>query len=297
LHSLADDTSITRWSVEVALLVREVDIEPGEHRRRANELVAHLDPAHTLDCQIAMRLARSLTSTSQPHDALRIIERFSAGCNGVDTEGVPLDLLQSTMWMHLGDRDASDRHLATAETDPRRSYWFVDATVRQRQVLGALLDGDWTAAAESIAGLERIGSHDESTALILAAQQSWLRRETGAVETNYRLINEYQRALPDFPLLRALQVCEVAESGRCEEALAILDAMASNGFGEVACRWPALMSIGNVAWAAITVGAARHAVTLRGVLADYTGDGHWHPRVVRRRPTPRRACRAAGEPR
>jgi AAA ATPase domain len=271
LRSLADDMSITRWNVEVALLVREMDIEPAVHRTRVNELVAHLDPAHTLDCQIAMRLVRSLTSTSQPHDALRITERFSAGCNGVDTEGVPLDLLLSTMWMHLGDRDASDRHLASAATDPRRSYWFVDATVRQRLVLGSLLDGDWTAAAESIADLERIGGHDESTALILAAQQSWLRRETGDVETNHRVTNEYQQALPDFPLLRALQVCEVAESGRCEEARAMLNAMASNDFGDVGSSWPALMSIGNVAWAAITVGAAQHAAALQDLLADYRG--------------------------
>ncbi len=271
LGVLVDDTTISRWSVEVALLVRDIDLEPAEHRTRVHEIVAHLDPANTLDCQIAMRLVRSLTSTSQPQDALRITERFGAGCNGVDIEGVPLDLLLSTMWMHLGDRDASDRHLAAVVSDPRRSYWYVDCTVRQRHVLGALLDGDWTAAAESIADLEHIGGHDEGIALVLAAQQSWLRRETGDVETNYHIINDYRQALPDFPLLRALQVCEVAESGRHDEAQALLDGMAADDFHDVGRGWLTLMSVGNVAWAAIALGAARHAVSLRRLLSDYSG--------------------------
>jgi len=90
LQLLDDTTLITRWNTEVALIVREfmnAETDPRSHRDRVRVVIDHLDPNDTVACQIAMRCARSLTSTNQPHDALPITERFNANCDGVDTEG------------------------------------------------------------------------------------------------------------------------------------------------------------------------------------------------------------------
>jgi len=103
LKLLDDTTLITRWNTEVALIVREfmnAETDPRSHRDRVRVVVDHLDPADTVACQIAMRCARSLTSTNQPHDALPITERFNANCDGVDTEGFPVEIALSPMWLH-----------------------------------------------------------------------------------------------------------------------------------------------------------------------------------------------------
>ena len=274
LRHLDDSMLTTRWNAEVAFVLREFmdpESDPAAHRSRVNEIVAHLDPANTLACQIAMRCARTLTSTNQPHDALPITERFVANCDGVDTEGFPVELALSTMWLHLGDRQASDRYLATAATDPRRSYWFFDCQVLQRQAMHSMLDGRWSDAADAISETERLGGHDENIALSIAAQRHWLRSETGDVETNYKEVLAYQQALPDFPLLRAMLVREAAESGRHEEARTLLDELAVNDYRGVGRGWLTLLAIGNLAWAAVTEGAARHAAALRPLLGDYSG--------------------------
>ena len=274
LRHLEDSTLITRWNAEVALVVREFmnpDTDPSTHRARVNEVVAHLDPTDTLSCQIAMRCARSLTSTNQPHDALPITERFMGNCDGVDTEGFPVEIALSTMWLHLGDRDMSDRYLAAAANDPRRSYWFYDCQVLQRQAMRDLLDGHWNDAAERIAEVQRIGGHDENLALGALAQTSWLRGEQGDVETNYEAVCEYELALPDFAVLHALRVREAAECGHLDEVCSLLDLLAPNDYSAVGRGWLTLMALGNLAWAAITVGAAHHAAALRPLLVDYGG--------------------------
>ncbi len=274
LRHLDDSTLITRWNAEVALVVREFmdpDTDPSTHRARINEIIAHLDPTDTLACQIAMRCARSLTSTNQPHDALPITERFLANCDGVDTEGFPVEIALSTMWLHLGNREMSDRYLAAGACDPRRSYWFYDCQVMQREVLRDLLDGRWTDAAEGIAEVRRIGGHDENLALGALAQSSWLSGEIGDVEANYEAVRQYELALPDFAVLRALRVREAAECGHHDEVRSLLDLVAPNAYSAVGRGWLTLMALGNVAWAAITVGATHHAAALRPMLDDYSG--------------------------
>ena len=184
---------------------------------------------------------------------------------------VPVELGLSTMWMHLGDREVSERYLAIAEKDPRRRYWFFDCQVLQRQVMRDLLDGRWSAAAEGIAESERIGGHDANIVLACASQTHWLRRETGELEANEQAIREFQLVLPDFPIVRGLSVGEVAERGRHDEARAILDELAVDDYRGVGRGWFTLYSLGNVAWAAIAVDAAQHAGRLRQLLAEYRG--------------------------
>ena len=147
LRDLDDDTLVGRWNVEVALLLREFfdpRSDPAEHRARVNHVVAHLDPSDPLSCQIAMRCARSLTSTNQPHDAVPIAERFVANCGGIDTEAFPVEVALSTMWLHLGDRHTSDRYLDRAARDPRRHYWFYDCQVLQRLAIAPSSTADGT---------------------------------------------------------------------------------------------------------------------------------------------------------
>jgi hypothetical protein len=179
------------------------------------------------------------------------------------------------MWLHVGDRDASDRYLAAAANDPRRSYWFFDCQVLQRQVMRDMLDGNWAAAADGIAEEQRMGGHDENIALSALAQTSWLRGETGDLETNYVSVRDYAAALPDFPILQALLVREAAESGRHDESVARLDTLAADDFAGVGRGWLTLMAVGNLSWAAITVGGARHAAALQEMsgLRDNRRDG------------------------
>jgi tetratricopeptide (TPR) repeat protein len=274
LRDLTDDALVARWNVEVALLLREFFApasDPAEHRARVKHVVAHLDPADTLSCQIAMRCARSLTSTNQPRDAVPIVERFAANCDGIDTEGFPVEVALSTMWLHLGDRETSDRLLDMAARDSRRSYWFYDCQVLQRQVMRDLLDGRWSDAADGAAKVNRIGGHDPNLALGSESQLSWLRREVGDCDANLQVLHNYLIALPDFPTVRAMHVAELAEAGRHDEARSMLDELAPDAFAAVGRGWLTLFSITNVAWAAITVGASEHASTLRPMFDDYAG--------------------------
>ncbi len=274
LRDLTDDTLVARWNVDLALLLREFfdpESDPAEHRARVDHVVAHLDPTDTLSCQIAMRCARSLTSTNQPRDALPIVEAFAANCEGIDTEGFPVEVALSTMWLHLGDRDSSDRLLDKAARDARRSYWFYDCQVLQREVMRSLLDGHWSDAADGAAEVSRIGGHDPNLALGSESQLVWLRRETGEIDVNLQVLNDYLLALPDFPAVRATYLGELAESGRGDDVRSMLDELAPNKFRAVGRGWLNLFSITNVAWAAIATDASDHASTLRPMFDDYAG--------------------------
>ena len=69
------------------------------------------------------------------------------------------------MWMHLGERDESDRLLEVAANDAQRVYWFYDCQVMQRQVMQCLLDGKWDEATRMAEEVGSIGGHDPNLAL------------------------------------------------------------------------------------------------------------------------------------
>ena len=274
LRDLADETDASRWNVEVAVLLREFAdpvSDPAEHARRVSAIVAHLDPSDTLSCQIAMRCARSLTSTNQPRDAASIAAAFAGNCDGIDTEGFPVELALSTMWMHLGDRDESDRLLEVAANDAQRSYWFYDCQVMQRQVMRCLLDGNWDEATRMAEEVGSIGGHDPNLALGSQCQLAWVRRETGEINTNLQVIGDYLVALPDFPAVRAMHVSELAEAGRVEETRTLLAELALDGFRAAGRGWLMLFSLMNVAWAVVSIDASEYAQTLSPMFDDYAG--------------------------
>lgn len=274
LKHLSDDAITQRWNVETAFVLREFmdpASDPNAHRSKISRIIDHLDPSDTRACQIAMRCARSLTSTNQAPDARPITERFVANCAGVDTEGFPVEIALSTMWLHLGDRDSSDRCLATAARDPRRNYWFYDCQVLQREIMRDLLEGRWSEAASALAEFDRIGSHDANLILSSAAQTEWLRRETGDAEANIELVRSLIDAMPDFAVLRAMEVANLAELDDDTTTLRLLDELAPNGFDAVGRGWLTLLALGQVAWAAVAVDARQHARTLRHALSEYTG--------------------------
>ena len=274
LTHLDDLSLLSRWSVAVAIAVREgldAESDPAVHRERIAAVVPHLDPGNVAASQLAMRCARSLTSSSQPHDALAISRRFAGNCGGVDNEGFPIEVALSTMWLHLGDRDRSDDYLDVAASDRRRGYWFYDCQVLQREAMRALLDGRWDHAAEHIDAVGRIGGHDENLTLSCAQQQSWLNRETGELDRNLADVDAYLAAFPNLAAIHCFQVGEWAEAGRGDAVRAALDQLAVDDFRSAGRGWLTLLSIGNLAWAACAVDATEHAVALRRVLEPMAG--------------------------
>ena len=77
--------------------------------------------------------------------------------------------------------------------------------------------------------------------------------------------------MPGFPVVKALHLGFLAETGRDDDVRMRLDALAPDAFAAVGRGWLALVAIGDVAWAAITVGATGHAATLRPMFDDYAG--------------------------
>ena len=274
LADLDDPSLLSRWSVEVAIAVREgldAQSDPAVHRDRIVAVIPHLDPGDTGASRLAMRCARSLTSSNQPHDALPISERFAEHSDGVDSEGFPIEVALSTMWLHLGDRDRSDEYLDMAASDRRRGYWFYDCQVLQRQAMRDLLDGRWDDAVDHIDGVARMGGHDQNLLLSCAQQHTWLHREIGELDRNLEDADAYLAAFPDFAAIRCVQVGEWAESGRADAVRTALDELSVDDFRAAGRGWLTLLSVGNLAWAAIAVDAREHAAPLRGILAPMAG--------------------------
>jgi hypothetical protein len=218
-----------------------------------------------------MRCARSLTSTNQPRPARRIADRFLANSAGVDTEGLPVDTGLAAMWLHLGDRSASDHYLSTASDNPHRRFWFFECQVLQQVALRHLLDGEWDAADRTTAEVERIGRYDPNFSLSSAAQRRWWQRETGRTAQSYATLREFEVGFPDFPVLRALLASDAAEAGFTAEAMTRLDDLAADDFARAGRGWLTLMALIELTWAAVTVNAVQHAPTLRRLLQPYNG--------------------------
>ena len=274
LTHLTDLSQTSRWNVATTLSLRKAMVpsaNAAEHRREMLDVVGHLDPNDPSACQIAMRCARSLTSTSLPRDAVAITERFAAGCQGIDSEGLPVELGLSMMWLHLGDRAESDRYLDIASTDLRRRYWVFDCQVRQRRAMRHLLDGRWSDAATEIAEVRARAAHDPRILLGSDAQMNWLRREKGGVDRNYHATSAMVAVQPHLLLPQAVLASDAAEAGYTEVARAQLDRLAAGGYAGAGRQWMTVMALGNLAWAAIAIDARRHAQELRRLLARYEG--------------------------
>lgn len=274
LAHLTDLTQVSRWAVATGLSLRKAMVpatDTAVHRREMLDVVSHLTPSDPRACQIAMRCARSLTSTSLPRDAVPIAERFAPGCGGVDSDGLPIELGLSTMWLHLGDRDRADRYLDAAANQPLRRHWGFDCQVRQRLTMRHLLEARWSEAATEIAETRSRAMDDPTVLLACEAQLSWLRRETGAVDANVRITSELIATHPDLLLPQAVLASDAAEAGDTALAHEQLDRFAAGSYAGAGRHWMAVMALGNLAWAAITSDARSHAAELRGSLASYGG--------------------------
>jgi DNA-binding SARP family transcriptional activator len=274
LAQLSDQSSINRWRVAMELCLcraRSPAADATRHRRAVLDVVAHLDPGDPTACQLAMRGAWSLTSLNLARDAHSITERFAPGCRGVDSDGWPVGLGLSTMWLHLGERSASDRYLEIAADNPLRHYQTFDCRVRQRLVMRHLLDARWSDAAAEIAQVRSRAHDDPTIALESDAQANWLRRETGGVEENVAIMSALTSARPELLLPQAVLAADAAEAGRGDLARAQLDRLAADGYAGAGWQWMPVMAAGQLAWAAVTIDAREHASVLRRLLADYEG--------------------------
>jgi DNA-binding SARP family transcriptional activator len=274
LAHLTDMSQVSRWKVAAELCLRKVMVPSADAAAQSRdmlEVVSHLDPGDPVACQIAMRCARCLTALNLPRDAAPVAERFQPGCHGFDSEGLPIELGLATMWLCLGDRAAADRYFAVAAADPLRRYWVFDCQVRQRQVLLHLLDGRWPDAQAGITELRERGARDPNLLLACEAQASWLRRETGAAQENYRVMSALAAATPGLLLPQAILASDAAEAGRPQIARAQLDRLAASGYKDAGGQWMTILAAGNLAWAAIAIDARDHAPRLRRLLAAYHG--------------------------
>jgi DNA-binding SARP family transcriptional activator len=274
LRHLADASQTSRWSVAVGLSLRKVMLptaDASEHRAELDEIVAHLDPDDPAACRLAMRCARSLTAINHPRDALVITERFGPGCHGVDSDGMPVDLGLSTMWLHLGDRAASDRCLDLAAGDPLRRSAPFDCQVRQRLAMRHLLDGRWDDAAAEIDEARARGAHDPTIRLGCDAQANWLRREQGDAEACYVATSERAEQQPGLVLVQAMLASVAAEAGHDGVARAQLARLSSDDYAAAGRQWMAVLTLGHLAWATVTIEAREHAAALRRLLGPYGG--------------------------
>ena len=112
-----------------------------------------------------MRCARSLTAINQPRDARRDRRALRRRLRRRRQRRAAVELGLSTMWLHLGDRAASDRYLDLAARDPLRRSALFDCQVRQRLVMRHLLDGRWADAAAEIDEVRARGAHDPNIRL------------------------------------------------------------------------------------------------------------------------------------
>jgi DNA-binding SARP family transcriptional activator len=275
LAHVTDLAPVSRWHVAAELAIRKsmapTIADAAEDRRGLLDVVGHLDPADPSACQLAMRCARNLTSTSFPRDAAAVAERFAAGSQGVDSDGLPIELGLSTMWLHLGDRARSDRYLEVAASHPLRRYWAFDCQVRQRLVMRHLLDGRWADASEEIAAVRARAAHERNVLLGCEAQVNWLRRETGDPDVNLRASSAMATTRPLLRLPQAFLASDAAEAGCADVARAQLDRLAADGYVGAGHQWMAVLALGNLAWAAVAVDARAHATGLRRLLAPYEG--------------------------
>ncbi len=274
LAHLTDATLTTRWTVAIGLSLRKVMLPMAnalEHRAELVDIVGHLDPDDPAACRLAMRCARSLTAISHPRDALAITDRFGAGCHGIDSDGLPVELGLATMFLHLGDRAAVDRYLDLAAVDPLRRSALFDCQVRQRLALRHLLDGRWEDAAAEIGEARARGAHDPTIRLGCDSQANWLRRERGDVEDAYLATSARAQLQPGLVLVEAVLASDAAEAGHHEVAEAQLDRLAADDYAAAGRQWMAVMALSHLAWAAVTIGAHEHAVPLGRLLGRYSG--------------------------
>ncbi len=272
LKRLVDASLLGRWQVATACAVRryfDATTDPATHIDEVAVIAAHLDSSIPEACQVAMRCARSLTSTNWARQALPLVEQFGDNCRGVDTEGFPVEVAWSTMWLSLGDREKSDQLLNQAANDSRRSYWFFSCQVLQRQAMRAMLDGNWALADQLIGEQESLSAGDVNFGISTAMQRTWLRQELGDVENLrhelYSLIDIYS----EFPVVRALAANVHAAGGDVAGANAYLDEYSQNRFALIGRGWLTLLGVANVATAAIELSAERHHEVLSGLLAPY----------------------------
>jgi len=274
LTHLDDISLLGRWEVATACAVRrhfDPTTDPAGHIDEIAEIVAHLDPSAPESCQIAMRCARSLTSTNWANHALPLVELFGGNCKGVDTEGFPVEVAWSTMWLALGDRAKSDQLLDQAANDARRSYWFYSCQVLQRQTMRAMLDGHWDLADHLISEQETISAGDPGFGVSALMQRTWLRQELGDVENLHQELISFIDVFSEFPVARALAANVQTATDDLSGANEYLDECARDRFASIGRGWLTLLSVANVAMASIELSAERHHEVLLDLLSPYEG--------------------------
>ena len=240
---------------------------------RVREIIDHLDPTEPDAIVLAADCAVDCAAMQQPLLALEIVERFALTDDSVGRAGIPFGVWAGQIALTLGDRDGFDRRLDAAleHTHFRRASWLYEGHLHQAVAMRELFSGNWVAAEEAVAVVERVGGHDLNFVLGCSGQRSTIASETGRVQERYEQAAFSASTFPDFPLLRAILVFAAAEAGHHDEAAALLDELAPNDFAAVGRGWLTTAVLTAVASAIVSVEAHPHAAVLRRLLTEYTG--------------------------
>jgi hypothetical protein len=272
LAQLGDFSSNDRWLAEGFLIGVELvgpNLTSDEHHHRVEHILAHLDAS---GAYVAHRLAVGYVLMTEPLAAKVIFDRFGDVTGNDHKALVFFKRYIAQMHLSLADRTTFDSMLDQFERDVGGTrFWLLQGELGQSRAMQAMLDGNWEAATGYVARVREVAPNDGNFALGCQTQDSWIAREIGNVEAQFRSTTELQQLLPDFPVLKALAVSDAAEAGHHDEALAALDALAPNDFAAVGRGWTGFLAFASLAWATITVDARQHAPVLRRLIAPYAG--------------------------
>ena len=174
--------------------------------------------------------------------------------------------------LELGEMDAVDIEIdAYAQIAARRKRLSDELYVQIYRAMRLLFAGEYDQA--EAAGLEaaRVGQRvqDTNTGNATLLQSLMLRRERGRLERLEGPVSSYAERFATIPGWRCVHAWLLAETGRADEARAILDGLAADDFRVLPLDGIWLGAVAYLAETAAALGDATHAAALHELLEPY----------------------------
>jgi DNA-binding SARP family transcriptional activator/tetratricopeptide (TPR) repeat protein len=174
--------------------------------------------------------------------------------------------------LELGDMDAVDIEIdAYAHSAARRKRLSDELYVQIYRAMRMLFAGDYEKAEAAGQEAARVGQRvqDTNTGNATLLQSLMLRRERGRLERLEGPVRAYAERFGTIPGWRCVLAWLLAETGRPDEARAMLDAFAADGFRGLPLDGIWLGAVAYLAEAAAALGDATHAAQLYELLEPY----------------------------
>jgi eukaryotic-like serine/threonine-protein kinase len=174
--------------------------------------------------------------------------------------------------LELGELDAVDIEIdAYAQIAAQRRRLSDDLYVHIYRAMRLLLAGEFDAAEAEGWAAVALGNRvqDPNTGNATLLQACTLRRERGAFERLEGPVRAYAERFEAIPGWRCVLAHLLAETGRPDEARAILDDFAADDFRGIPLDGIWLGAVGYLADTAAAIGDPTHAATLHDLLEPY----------------------------